>query len=585
MGGSRVLARVLGAVLVVVPSAAVAAAAPAGAATTGVTSFSYVSQPGDYIGQGRSGSITDPSQFRISGTAGVVTVAIDTGTEWWSLDLAAPRGQQLGTGSYENITRARFNTTYAGLDVSSTGRGCNEVKGRFTVNAISADAAGRVTSLDATFTQFCDASTGGLSGTVRYAAPAAAGLVLTSSNPASVADEPITLTARVSPGTGPVSFVDGSQVIGQASADAAGLARFTTARLAAGNHTLTAKQGTSTVSSPVTQVVAAAVPSLWFASQYGDYVGQGATAAYVPPDATVRLSGSAAFATVSVDDASSGDWWSLSVAAPPGATLQVGTYTGAVRASFRGTGQPGLDFSGSGRGCNEVSGSFTVTSIATNPDGTLANLDVTFTQFCEAGAVSLSGRARVGTGPVKAGTTTTLVGVAQADGSIGLAATVLGGSGTPDGQVTFTEGAVTLGTSTVAGDGRALLVVQGLARGSHTITASYGGSNTHLPSSGSATVVLPGIVTTTTVSVARTAKVGKPLSVAVTVTSAAGPQATGQVQLYDGPEPVGSASLGNGRATLTWTAVAKGTHSLTVRYVGDTTHAASVSPAVPVKVT
>ena len=139
MGARGFWARVLGAALVAAPLAAVATASPANAATTGVTSFSYVSQSGDYIGQGRSGTLSDPSQFRISGTAGLVTVGIDTGSEWWSVGLAAPRGQQLTTGTYENVTRAGFNTTYGGLDVSSTGRGCNEVKGRFTVHAISAD--------------------------------------------------------------------------------------------------------------------------------------------------------------------------------------------------------------------------------------------------------------------------------------------------------------------------------------------------------------------------------------------------------------------------------------------------------------
>ena len=68
-----------------------------------------------------------------------------------------------------------------------------------------------------------------------------------------------------------MSFVDGPTVIGQATADAAGLARFTTNRLPAGAHSLTARQSTTT-SDPVTQVVAAAEPSVWFASQYGDYI-------------------------------------------------------------------------------------------------------------------------------------------------------------------------------------------------------------------------------------------------------------------------------------------------------------------------
>jgi hypothetical protein len=484
------------------------------------------------------------------------------------------------------VTRAGFNTTYAGLDVTSTGRGCNQVKGRFTLFAISADAAGRITSLDASLTQFCDGGSGALTATVRYAAPDAAPVVLTSSNPASVPDEPVTLTARVAPGTGGgVSFVDGSTVIGQATADANGLARFTTARLGAGTHTLTAKQGT-TSSAPLTQVVAGATPSLWFASQYGDYIGQGATAGYLPPGATVRLSGTTAYATVSVDDPGSNTWWTLDVAAPPGEALRVGTYSGAVRAPFRGAGQPGLDFSGSGRGCNTVSGSFTVNALETGDDGSLTVLDVAFTQFCESGTMSSTGRARVGQPPSQAATVTTLTGAVSGDGAVGLTATVTSATGAPAGEVTFREGTAVLGSSSVGADGKAHLVITGLARGSHTISAAYGGSESHLPSDGSTTVVVPGIATTTTLTAPRTAKAGRATSVTATVTTPPGTApATGRVGLYDGVEPVGSATLAGGTATITWTPVAKGAHGLTVRYLGDATHAESVSPAASVKVT
>ena len=90
---------------------------------------------------------------------------------------------------------------------------------------------------------------------------------------------------------------------------------------------------------------------MWFSSDNGDYIGQGATASYVPPTATVTARGDAGYASLSVDDSSSGDWWTADFAAPPGETLVPGTYTGAVRALPR-AGQPGLSVSGSGRGCN-----------------------------------------------------------------------------------------------------------------------------------------------------------------------------------------------------------------------------------------
>ena len=194
MSGRRPLSVCVAAALVAGP--VVGWAVPAHAATESESSFSYVSQVGDYIGQGGAGTISDPEQLTMSGTAGSLTFRADTGSEYWSVSLAAPKGEQLTTGSYENVSRAPFNDAYGGLSVTSSGRGCNQVKGRFTIYAISADSSGRVTSLDATLTQFCDSSTGGLTATVRYAAPDAAPIVLTSSDPVTVAEQPVTALAR-----------------------------------------------------------------------------------------------------------------------------------------------------------------------------------------------------------------------------------------------------------------------------------------------------------------------------------------------------------------------------------------------------
>ena len=138
--------------------------------------------------------------------------------------------------------------------------------------------SGRITSLDATLTQFCDSSTGGLSATVKYTAPYVVPVVLTSSTPSAVADQPVTLTARSAPGmAGGVVFYDGTTPIGQASFDAAGLGRMTTSELVPGTHALYARVGTTT-SARLTQVISAAETSLWFGSEAGDYIGQGAMA-------------------------------------------------------------------------------------------------------------------------------------------------------------------------------------------------------------------------------------------------------------------------------------------------------------------
>ena len=65
-------------------------------------SFTYVSQSGDYIGQGKSGSYSDPSTFSLSGGAHSINVHIYTGDvlDSWDIRFAAPPGQQLTTGVY-----------------------------------------------------------------------------------------------------------------------------------------------------------------------------------------------------------------------------------------------------------------------------------------------------------------------------------------------------------------------------------------------------------------------------------------------------------------------------------------------------
>ena len=576
---------VVGAVLAA-PMAGVAASAPAQAMAETETYFSYASQPGDYIGQGQTATLTAPTQFAIGGTAGSVSFSADTGTEWWDVTLAAPRGQQLTTGIYENAARAPFNEYQPGLSVSSTGRGCNTTKGRFTVFAISADTSGRITSLDAEFTQFCEGGAAALTGVVKYAAPYVVPIVLTSSNPSTVADQPVTLTARVNPGTGPVTFLDGDQVIGQATPDAASLARFTTDRLAPGAHWLYAKQGTA-ISARLSQAVSSADTSLWFRSQNGDYIGQGATASYVPPTASMTARGDAGDAFISVDDPASGDWWTAEFAAPPGETLKPGTYTNAVRAPFRGAGQPGLSVTGSGRGCNTVIGEFTIHAIGTAPDGTIASLDASFIQHCGSSPEALSGRARFQAGPASSpvASTTSLASAVTSDGQVSISATVTGGAGTPTGQVVFTEGTTALGSSTLDSSGRAFLVVT-MSRGTHVVTADYSGSPTYLPSTATTQVDVTGIATTTTMAVGKTVvKAGKPLSVSVTVDAAGNSLPTGMVRLYDGVEPVGTtATLSSGKATIVWTPVAKGSRSLTVRYAGDAQHAGSESEPVTVRV-
>jgi hypothetical protein len=145
--------------------------------------------------------------------------------------------------------------------------------------------------------------------------------------------------------------------------------------------------------------------TLTMTSDPGDYIGQGIAYSYATPAnvffATVN-SWYGANNMVSVTmrtDPSSTDYWILRFAAPPGQTLAAGTYTDAARAGSQTAGQPGLDLSGMGRGCNTVIGSFTVSDAVFGPYGYVQSFRATFEQHCEGAFPALRGEVAVSNPP------------------------------------------------------------------------------------------------------------------------------------------------------------------------------------------
>lgn len=138
--------------------------------------FSYSSNAGDYIGQGKSAVLTEANAaFGVRGNKDRVALTIDGATgEYWRITITPPLGGVLAPGIYSNAERSPFKTGRSpGLDVSSTGRGCSEIWGKVTVRQISFDAAGNVDQLEATFLQRCESSKApALAGVISYnAAP------------------------------------------------------------------------------------------------------------------------------------------------------------------------------------------------------------------------------------------------------------------------------------------------------------------------------------------------------------------------------------------------------------------------------
>jgi K319-like protein len=140
-------------------------------ATLPLTSLlSFQSDPGDAIGHGRTASyaVADaalPVQTRKDNNSLQAKMTSNGG---WLLDFAAPDKQPLAVGSYPNATLYKMiGTRTPGLSVSAKGHECRTVGGDFTVLDIQYVGA-TLSSLAVDFDQYCDGSSAGLHGKLRY---------------------------------------------------------------------------------------------------------------------------------------------------------------------------------------------------------------------------------------------------------------------------------------------------------------------------------------------------------------------------------------------------------------------------------
>ena len=178
-------------------------------------------------------------------------------------------------------------------------------------------------------------------------------------------------------------------------------------------------------------------------------------------------------------------------------------------------------------------------------------------------------------------------------GTAKLKATVKPVSGTlkPTGTVTFKEGAVTLGTATLALVGTvqtAKLELTTLTAGTHTLTATYNGSTDFTVSTSlSITITVGKAATTTTASSTTPAPApGQDVKLKAVVKQASGTiKPTGSVTFREGATTLGTVPL----ALVGTTQTAKltipgglplGRHTITASYAGSSTFEASSSTVV-----
>jgi hypothetical protein len=177
-------------------------------------------------------------------------------------------------------------------------------------------------------------------------------------------------------------------------------------------------------------------------------------------------------------------------------------------------------------------------------------------------------------------TTATLVSsryVSAVGRPITFTATLTATTGVPTGKVAFRDGTTLLGSATLV-QGVATFTTSSLSKGTHTITASYGGNSKFAPSSDSLTQHVRYATTTVLSAAPNPAVAGTPIVLTAEVTSSDSiPNST--VTFRDGATVLGTVKLQAGRATLVVDALAPGTHNLSALYNGSSSFLKSTGRA------
>jgi Ca2+-binding RTX toxin-like protein len=406
--------------------AVVAVALAPGAASAASLDHVTMYSDGDYIGGGQQRFyFPGNGEITVGGSTSYLTVGVSGGSlgDAYSLEFAAPPGEVLVPGVYDKAQRAAFREAgRPGIDIGGDGRGCNEVSGRFEVKDFAVTADGRLERLWIVYEHHCEGGTAGLFGEVRLGEPGPAGPVATAPSivrwPAldrggAGAAVPVKVLATSASQMGAATLAGDAagdfairldECAGQ-SLPAGGMCdvwvRFRPATAGTRTAVLRIPEDGRVHEIALQGFAYGGRTGVHMDSDAGDYIGQGQTWDYTPANASIAAGGSRQYVSFGLDGAN-GDWWYADFTAGQGDILVPGSTYSATRYPFNGTG-PGMSVDGQGRGCNELSGSFTVTDLRFEQDGRLRGVGIRFEQHCEHATAALRG-----TWELRAGDTTPL---------------------------------------------------------------------------------------------------------------------------------------------------------------------------------
>jgi hypothetical protein len=155
------------------------------------------------------------------------------------------------------------------------------------------------------------------------------------------------------------------------------------------------------------------------------------------------------------------------------------------------------------------------------------------------------------------------------------------GAGAPGGVVQFFDGGTLVGTATLVA-GSASLTTNGLAAGSHSISATYSGDASFAASSATTALTVRPSSTSSTTTLSSTrnpANVGQSVTFRATVSAPSGGTG-GTVEFYDGSVLLGTGVVSSGVAQFTTTSLPAGGHAIVARYLGNSSLPPSASTAL-----
>ncbi len=384
--------------------------------------------------------------------------------------------------------------------------------------------------------------------------------VLTTSGSSSVYSAPVTLTAKVSaisPGAGApfgtVTFMDGAALL-QTVAFAGGVATYTTTSLAVGPHFITAEFNAT--------------------NDFNQSVSAAQTQTVTQANTTTTLTSSAPAGTVNQPITLTA---AVNAAAPGTGTVTIGTVSFLDGTTLLATAP--LNAAGVA--------TFTTSSLAIVPAP-----GHVLTAVFGATASYLGSTSNIVDLPIR-NTVSAVHVVSSANPSVfgqsvNLTVTVTGASGMPQGGVTVSDAAGTLGTGTLSSAGVVTIPIGGLSAGATSLTVSYAGNNAYGPTSTSFTEKVNPAATTTTLATPSAALFGPVTFTATVASSAAGAGALtgGVVTFKNGTAILGTGTIGSSNQAIftTPTPLSVGYHSITAVFAAMVNFAASTSHAVTQKI-